>query len=158
MRLNINAFEFDAKGLPRVFSLRVSPSYTGEGPVTVSVLLDSCERSAVAKWAKRMGVEVVDVKPYQSRPGERWTHTYEAVREERDCRLRVWTSKDLDASAGPAAASADGTAMHWPAPGLRTTTMCDGEPLAAGSFAVLESDVTCPRCRAQFPADPAGGA
>lgn len=190
MRLNFNAFEFDAKGLPRVFSLRVSPSCTGEGPVTVSILLDSCERSAVAKWAKRMGVEVADLKPYQSRPGDRWTHTYEAVLADKECRVRVWTSLDQDAPADltaveclcgctaafcrcsdPEACSckpacpvcdrdqdAAEAAMHWPALGLRTTTMCDGEPLTADAFAVLEADVTCPRCRALLPAEPAGGA
>jgi hypothetical protein len=102
MRLNFDSFEFDAKGLPRVFSLRVSPSYTGEGPVTVSILLDSCRRAAVAKWAARLGVEVADLTPYQSRPGDRWTHTYEAVLEDKACRVRVWTSLDLDAPAEPA--------------------------------------------------------
>lgn len=101
MRLMFGSFEFDAKGLPRVFSLRVSPSYTGAGPVTVSILLDSCRRAAVEKWADRLGVEVVDLKPYQPRPGDGWTHTYEAVREDRDCRVRVWTALDLDEGATP---------------------------------------------------------
>lgn len=155
MRLNFNSFEFDAKGLPRVFSLRVSPSYTGEGPVTVSILLDSCQRSAVEKWADRLGVEVVDLPPHLHSDGTRVTHTYEAVLDDKECRVKVWTSLDQDAPAEPVEA---GTAMHWPAPGLRTTTICDGEPLGAEAFAVLESDVTCPRCRALLPAELAGGA
>lgn len=104
MRLNFGEIEFDAKGLPRIFSLRVSPSYTGSGPLTVSILLDSCQRAAVAKWADRLGAEVVDLKPYQSRPDARWTHTFEAVREVDGYRVRVWTSLDLDAPAQPAAA------------------------------------------------------
>lgn len=155
MRLTLGSMEFDAKGLPRVFSLRVSPSYTGQGPVTVSVLLDSCRRSAVEKWAERLGVEVVDCKPVLHTGGTRVTHTYEATLESEGCRVKVWTSLDQDAPAEPAA---DETLMHWPAPGLNTTTMCDGEPLGAESFAERESDVTCPRCRALFPAELAGGA
>lgn len=39
-------------------------------------------------------------------------------------------------------------AAHWPAPGLRVTTQCQGEPLGAESFAAREADVTCPGCRA----------
>lgn len=101
MRLNFGSIEFDAKGLPRVFSLRVSPSYTSERKLTVSILLDSCQRSAVEKWAARLGVEVVDRPPYQSQPGARWTQTYEAVYEDADCRVKVWTSIDLDAPAVP---------------------------------------------------------
>jgi len=104
MRLNFNAFEFDAKGLPRIFSLRVTPSYTGEGPVTVSILLDSCRRAAVEKWATRLGVEVVDLPPRHNRQIDRWTHTFEAVLEDKECRVKVWTSVDLDAPADPAAA------------------------------------------------------
>lgn len=155
MRLNLGSFEFDAKGLPRVFSLRVSPSYTGEGPVTVSILLDSCRRSAVEKWAERLGVEVVDCTPILHAGGSRVTHTYQATLESEGCRVKVWTSLDQDAPAEPAA---DETAMHWPAPGLRTTTMCDGEPLGAEAFADRESDVTCPRCRMLLDPAPVGGA
>lgn len=101
MRLNFGEIEFDTKGLPRIFSLRVSPSYSSERTLTVSILLDSCQRAAVAKWAGRLGVDVVDRKPYQSRPDARWTHTFEAVREVEGYRVRVWTSLDLDAPAQP---------------------------------------------------------
>jgi hypothetical protein len=152
MRLNFDLFEFDTKGLPRIFSLRCSPRRTGNG-VQVSILLDSCQRAAVAKWAARLGVEVVDLKPYQSRPGDRWTHTYEAVWQDGDCRVRVWTSIDLDAPAEPVA---DQAAMHWPAPGLQITTLCQGEPLTRETFADRSSNVTCPQCRAIL--SEAGGA
>jgi hypothetical protein len=101
MRLYLGSFEFDAKGLPRVYSLRVTPSHTGEGPVTVSILLDSCKREAVAKWAARLGVEVVDRKPRLHRGGDRVTHTYEAVLESEGCRVKVWTSLDQNAPAEP---------------------------------------------------------
>ena len=154
MRLNFDSFEFDAAGLPRVYSLRVTPNYTGTGPVIVSILLDSCRRSAVEKWAKRLGVEVVDCKPHLHSGGDRVTYTYEATLQADGCRVRVWTSFDQDVPAE----AADETAMHWPAPGLRTTTMCDGEPLTREAFAVNASDVTCPQCRALLPAEPGGGA
>jgi hypothetical protein len=159
MRLMLDVFELDTKGLPRVFSLRVSPSRTGDGPMTVSILLDSCQRSAVAKWAARLGVEVVDLKPFQSRPGDRWTHTFEAVREVDGYRVRVWTSLDLDAPSEPIEDPAAGeTALHWPAPGLDTATLCQGEPLTREVFAAREPDVTCPQCRALLTSEPAGGA
>jgi len=103
MRLNFGSVDFDAKGLPRVFSLRVTPSYTGEGPVTVSILLDSCQRSAVAKWAARLGVEVVDCKPHVHSGGDRVTYTYEATLESGGTRVKVWTSLDQDAPADLAA-------------------------------------------------------
>lgn len=96
MRLNFGSIEFDAKGLPRIYSLRVSPGILGEGPVTVSILLDSNERAAVAKWAKRLGVQVVDCKPYRARPEYPWTQTFEAVHEAEGYRVRVWTSHELD--------------------------------------------------------------
>ena len=102
MRLNFGEIEFDTKGLPRIFLLRANPSYT-DNRVEVSILLDSCQRAAVAKWAGRLGAQVVDRKPYQSRPGDRWTHTFEAVREVEGYRVRVWTSLDLDAPAEPVA-------------------------------------------------------
>ena len=102
MRLNFGSIEFDAKGLPRIYSLRVSPGLPGEGPLTVSILLESEQRAAVAKWADRLGVQVVvqvvDCKPYQSRPGGPWVQTFEAVREAEGYRVRVWTCHDLDAS------------------------------------------------------------
>jgi hypothetical protein len=39
-------------------------------------------------------------------------------------------------------------AMHWPARGLLTTTLCQGEPLTRESFVARESEVTCPGCLA----------
>jgi hypothetical protein len=159
MRLMLDLFDLDTKGLPRVFSLRVTPSRTGDRPTTVSILLDSCQRAAVAKWAARLGVEVVDLKPFRSRPDSRWTHTFEAVREVDGFRVRVWTSVDLDAPAEPIEDSATGeTALHWPARGLDTTTLCQGEPLTREVFAGRESDVTCPHCRALLTPEPTGGA
>lgn len=98
MRLNFGPIEFDAKGLPRIYSLRVSPGILGEGPLTVSILLESDERAAVAKWAKRLGVQVVDCEPYRARPEYPWTRTFEAVHEAEGYRVRVWTSMELDDS------------------------------------------------------------
>lgn len=118
MRLNFGSIEFDGKGLPRIFSLRVSPSITGTGPLVVSILLDRCDRAAVEKWAARLGVEVVDRPPFQSRPGARWTCTYEAVREDDGIRVKVWTSIDLDEPTMPVEAVgpvADGKAAGLPA-------------------------------------------
>lgn len=40
--------------------------------------------------------------------------------------------------------------LHWPAPGLSTTTLCQGEPLTAADFAPTEAEVTCPECRAHL--------
>lgn len=40
--------------------------------------------------------------------------------------------------------------LHWPSPGLRTTTQCQGEPLTAEDFAQTEAAVTCPKCRANL--------
>jgi hypothetical protein len=96
MRLNFGEIDFDTKGLPRIYSLSVSPAYTDKNSLIVRILLDSCQRAAVAKWADRLGVPVVDRKPYQSRPAARWTHTFEAVREVEGYRVKVWTSIDLD--------------------------------------------------------------
>lgn len=96
MRLNFGSIEFDTKGLPRAYSLRVSPSYIDGKPLTVSILLESEQRAAVAKWAARLGAEVVDLDPHQPRPGGPWVQTYEAVREAEGYRVRVWTATDLD--------------------------------------------------------------
>lgn len=41
-------------------------------------------------------------------------------------------------------------ALHWPAPGLSTTTLCQGEPLTSADFTRIEADVTCPECRAHL--------
>lgn len=118
MRLNFGSIEFDAKGLPRIYSLRVSPSFTDTGPLVVSILLERCDRAAVEKWAARLGVEVADRPPFQSRPDARWTHTYEAVREDDGIRVKVWTSIELDEPAVPVAPevpAADGKAAGLPA-------------------------------------------
>ncbi len=157
MRLNFDSFEFDAGGLPRVYSLRVTPSHTSEGPVTVSILLDSCQRSAVAKWADRLGVEVVDVKPYQPEPGEPWVHTFEAVLEAGDCRVRVWTSLAVHEAPEPAAA-------EDPARGeTATTALMHLGDLVAGEWAPAcgqphgadvtseRAAVTCPACLELLP-------
>lgn len=50
---------------------------------------------------------------------------------------------------------ADDTArvLHWPARGLRTTTLCQGEPLTSADFAETKADVTCPACLADMAQD-----
>lgn len=100
MHLNIGPLEINTRGLPRVFSMRVSPSPAGDR-VNVNILLQSEQRAAVAKWAQRLGTQVVDGAPYQSRPGERWTQPFETVREVEGYRVRVWTCIDLDESTRP---------------------------------------------------------
>jgi hypothetical protein len=40
--------------------------------------------------------------------------------------------------------------LHWPAPGLRTTTLCQGEPLTAADFAPAAPEVTCSDCRTRL--------
>ncbi len=100
MHLNFGPLEIDTKRLPRVYLLRVNPSRTDDR-VNVNILLESEQRVAVADWAARLGTQVVDCAPYQSRPGDRWTHVFEAVRVVEGYRVRVWTCLDLDEPAWP---------------------------------------------------------
>lgn len=46
--------------------------------------------------------------------------------------------------------------LHWPSRGLRTTTLCQGQPLTATDFAETKANVTCSRCRARMTKNGAG--
>jgi hypothetical protein len=152
MRLNFGPLEIDTRGLPEVFSIRAHPSYTVPDQVKISLFLNSTERSAVEEWAKYLGVEVVDGKPYRANPDSEWLQVFQATREVEDYRVRVWTMALADAPAEPVEVPVAGaTVMHWPAPGLQITTLCQGERLTRASFADREADVTCPQCRALLP-------
>jgi hypothetical protein len=100
MHLTFGPLQIDTKPLPRVYLLRVNPSRTDDR-VDVNILLESEQRAAVAKWAARLEAQVVDCAPYQSRPGDRWTHMFEAVRVVEGYRVRVWTCIDLDEPTRP---------------------------------------------------------
>jgi hypothetical protein len=64
MNLVFGSIEIDTKGLPRPLVVNVGRPYTEGGPVWVHIALEDGKRSAVEKWAARLGVEVVEsVRP-----------------------------------------------------------------------------------------------
>jgi hypothetical protein len=93
----------------------------------------------------------------QSEDRARWLVNAFATRERADRFAQRHPTQYGPLSIEDATAPAAEAVLHWPSPGLRITTWCQGEPLTAESFATSKPDVTCPACRALL-ADTGGGA
>lgn len=163
MLLKFGPFKLEPKGMPTIFSLHVLPPSGPDRPVIVLVKLTSKQRAAVEKWAKKLGAEVTE-RTYPLFEDDPTPLEICAVAEADGVQVEIYTRTVAPVAAASAKdpdAEPDTPLLHWPSRGLSTTTSCQGEPLAAESFAASEAEVTCPGCRALLPAAPAdtaGGA
>jgi len=100
------------KGLPRIGLIHVWPQ-DASGVATVSIGLDRDTRANLEKWAKHLGVDVVEGKPRELIPGSgNWTQRLEAAHQADGIETVVFISLAVEAPAEQPVESARTPGAH----------------------------------------------
>jgi hypothetical protein len=99
------------KGLPTIQHIHIWPQ-NARGIATVSISLERDTRANLAKWAKHLGVEIVEGEPYETFPGNgQWMRRLEAVHVADGIETKVWISFPAEAPAEQAPESVGNPAV-----------------------------------------------